>query len=58
MTYENILTKMASTNKQVIYSKLVSSCNTTVKGFNKLSKFGITQDSLSFGKFQFNSDKY
>ena len=42
---------MASTNKQVIYSKLVSSCNTTVKGFNTLSKFRVTQDSLKIDKF-------
>ena len=49
---------MASSNKKLIYSKFISSCKTIVKDFNILSKLRITQDSLSIGKFQFNSGKY
>ena len=47
---------MALTKKN-IYSKLISSCNTTVKGFNTLRKFRITQDILNIGKYQFISDE-
>ena len=47
---------MALTKKSIC-SKLISSCNTTVKGFNTLRKFRITQDILNIGKFQFISDE-
>ena len=49
---------MASSKNELTYFKLVSSCNTTVKGLNTLSKFRITQDSLSNDKFQFSSNNF